>query len=154
MPTGTQVFDWTIPDEWNVRGAQLVGSDGEVVVDYADSNLQIVGYSMPVDTEVTLEELQPHLHSIPEQPDAIPFVTSYYHRTWGFCLPHSQREQVRPGTYRARIEATLEPGSLTYGELILPGKVDDEIFISNYVCHPSMANNELSGPRVATGITT
>jgi len=154
VPTGTQVFDWTIPDEWNVRGAQLVGPDGEVVVDYADSNLHIVGYSIPVDMELTLEELRPHLHSIPEQPDAIPFITSYYHRTWGFCLAHRQREQLKPGTYRAVIDATLEPGSLTYGELILPGKVDDEIFISTYVCHPSLANNELSGPMVALGLAT
>lgn len=154
VPTGTQVFDWTIPDEWNVKGAQLIGPDGEVVLDYSNSNLHIVGYSIPVDVELTLEELQPHLHSIPEQPEAIPYITSYYHPNWGFCLPHSQREQLKPGTYRAVIETTLEPGSLSYGELILPGKVDDEIFISTYVCHPSMANNELSGPMVATGLAT
>jgi len=154
VPSGTQVFDWTIPDEWNMRSAQLIGPDGEVVVDYVDSNLHVVGYSIPIDTELTLEELQPHLHSIPEQPNAIPYVTSYYHRNWGFCLPHSKREQLKPGTYRAKVDATLEPGSLTYGELILPGKVGDEIFISTYVCHPSMANNELSGPMVALGLAT
>ena len=154
VPSGTEVFDWTIPDEWNVRGAQLIGPDGEVVVDHADSNLSIVGYSVPVDVQLTLEELQPHLHSIPEQPDAIPFITSYYHRTWGFCLTDNLRKTLKPGTYRAKIDATLEPGSLTYGELILPGKVEDEIFISTYVCHPSLANNELSGPMVATGLAT
>ena len=154
VPTGTQVFDWTIPDEWNVKGAQLIGPDGGVVIDYANSNLHIVGYSIPVDTELTLEELQPYLHSIPEQPEAIPFITSYYHRTWGFCLPHNQREHLKPGKYKAKIDTTLEPGSLTYGELILPGKVEDEIFISTYVCHPSLANNELSGPMVATGLAT
>lgn len=152
VPSGTSAFDWTVPDEWNVRGAKLVGPDGRTVVDYADSNLHVVGYSVPVDVELTLGELQPHLHSIPEQPEAIPFVTSYYHRTWGFCLPHRDRESLPEGTYRAVIDATLEPGSLTYGELILPGETQDEIFLSTYVCHPSLANNELSGPMVATGL--
>lgn len=152
VASGTSAFDWTVPDEWNVRGARLIGPDGSTVVDYADSNLHVVGYSVPVDVTLSLEELQPHLHSIPEQPDAIPFVTSYYHRTWGFCLPHHVRESLPEGTYRAVIDATLEPGSLTYGELILPGETDDEVFLSTYVCHPSLANNELSGPMVATGL--
>jgi len=152
VPSGTSAFDWTVPDEWNVRGARLIGPDGSTVLDYADSNLHVVGYSVPVDVELTLEELQPHLHSIPEQPEAIPFVTSYYHRTWGFCLPHHLRQSLPQGTYRAVIEATLEPGSLTYGELILPGETEDEVFLSTYVCHPSLANNELSGPMVATGL--
>jgi aminopeptidase-like protein len=152
VPTGTEAFDWTVPDEWTIRGARLIGPDGAIVVDYANSNLHVVGYSIPVDAEFTLEELQPHLHSIPEEPDAIPFITSYYHRTWGFCLPHAVRENLKPGTYRAVIDTTLEPGSLTYGELILPGESDDEIFLSTYVCHPSLANNELSGPMVATGL--
>jgi aminopeptidase-like protein len=152
VPSGTQVFDWTVPDEWTIRGARLIGPDGEVVVDYADSNLHVVGYSIPVDTDITLEDLQPHLHSIPEQPDAIPFVTSYYHRTWGFCLTDRLRSQLKPGTYRAVIDSSLEPGNLTYGELILPGEVDDEIFLSTYVCHPSIANNELSGPVVAVAL--
>lgn len=154
VPSGTDVFDWTIPDEWNMKCAQLIGPDGEVVIDYAHNNLHVVGYSVAVNLELTLEQLQPHLHSIPEQPDAIPYVTSYYNRTWGFCLPHRQRELLKPGRYRAVIDATLEPGFLTYADLVLPGKVEDEIFISTYVCHPSMANNELSGPMVATGLAT
>lgn len=154
VPSGTKVFDWEIPDEWNVHGAQLIGPEGEVVVDYAHSNLHIVGYSIPVDLKLSLDQLQGHLHSIPEQPDAIPYVTSYYNRTWGFCLSDRKRQQLKPGTYRVVIDTTLDPGSLTYGELILPGKVDDEIFISTYVCHPSMANNELSGPMVAMGLAT
>ena len=152
VPSGTQAFDWTVPDEWNISGARLIDPDGNVVVDYADSNLHVVGYSVPVDATLTLDELQPHLHSIPEQPDAIPFVTSYYHPTWGFCLTHEQRERLKPGRYRAVIDSTLGPGSLTYGELILPGRSSDEVFLSTYVCHPSLANNELSGPMVAVGL--
>lgn len=152
VPSGTQVFDWTIPQEWVIRGARLIGPDGETVVDLKDSNLHIVGYSIGVDTEIPLEDLQQHLHSIPEQPDAIPFVTSYYHPNWGFCLTHRQREQLQPGMYRAIIDAEHIDGSLTYGELIIPGQVEDEIFLSTYVCHPSMANNELSGPVVTTAL--
>jgi aminopeptidase-like protein len=152
VPSGSKVFDWIVPDEWAIRGARLIGPSGEVIVDLADCNLHVVGYSQPVDLELTLAELEPHLHSIPEQPDAIPFITSYYHPNWGFCLPHRVRETLAPGTYRAVIDATLAPGSLTYGELILPGESADEIFLSTYVCHPSMANNELSGPMVATGL--
>ena len=152
VPSGTQAFDWTVPDEWNIRGAYLLGPDGQRVVDFADSNVHVVSYSTPVDVELSLEQLQEHLHSDELLPDAIPYVTSYYNRNWGFCLPHSQRVSLTDGTYRAVIDSTLEPGHLTYGEFIIPGESDEEVFISTYICHPSLANNELSGPVVAVGL--
>ena len=152
VPTGTRVFDWTIPQEWIIRGARLIGPDGVTIIDLKESNLHVVGYSVGIDLELTLEELEPHLHSIPDQPDAIPFVTSYYHPNWGFCLTHEQRERLKPGTYRAIIDAEHIDGSLTYGELLIPGETPDEVFLSTYICHPSLANNELSGPVVASAL--
>ena len=152
VPSGTRVLDWIVPDEWNVRSATLTGPDGEVVADFEQSNLHLMGYSEPVDVHLTLDDLQDHLHSIPEQPTAIPYVTSYYNRRWGFCITHEARMRLVPGIYHARIDSTLEPGSLTYGELLIPGESSDEIFVSTYVCHPSLANNELSGPMVTTGL--
>jgi len=152
VPSGTQVFDWIIPEEWTIREATLTDPNGKVVIDLADNNLHVLGYSTAVDTTLPLAELQEHLHSIPEQPEAIPFLTSYYHPNWGLCLTHEQRESLVPGTYHVRIDAEHKPGSLTYGELVIPGESQDEIFISTYICHPSMANNELSGPVVATAL--
>lgn len=145
-------MDWTIPDEWSVRDAYLADESGKRVVDWRESNLHIVSYSEPVDRWVEWEELQHHMHSDVEIPNAIPYVTSYYNRTWGFCLTHETREALVPGRYRAVIDSALRPGTLTYGELVLPGETDHEVFISTYVCHPSLANNELSGPVVAVGV--
>lgn len=152
VPSGTQVMDWTIPDEWRVDSAYLEDASGQRIIDWDDSNLHLVSYSEPVDQWVELNDLQSHLHSDAELPDAIPYVTSYYHPTWGFCLPHSARLEMQPGRYHAVINSELFPGSLTYGEWVLAGESDREVFISTYVCHPSMANNELSGPVVAVGV--
>jgi len=152
VATGTQVLDWVVPDEWNLRDAYLVAPNGKRIIDLVESNVHVVSYSEPVDLSLELTQLQEHLHSDPELPDAIPYVTSYYNRNWGFCLTQKQRDTFEPGTYRAVIDATLKPGSLTYGEWVLPGKSSDEVFISTYVCHPSLANNELSGPVVAIAL--
>ena len=152
IASGAKAFDWTVPDEWNLHDAALFDEAGERVIDFRASNLHVLGYSEPVDLWLDLEALQPHLYSLPEQPDAIPYVTSYYKRRWGFCLTDRQRRTLKPGRYRAMIDSTLAPGVLNYGECILPGTSGREVLLSTYVCHPSMGNNELSGPVVTLAL--
>jgi aminopeptidase-like protein len=154
VPSGTQVFDWTIPKEWNVSEAYILGPDGSRIVDFKENNLHLMGYSTPVDQVMPLSELLPHLYSMPDQPTWIPYVTSYYKERWGFCMTHEQQQSLPEGQYHVVIRSELKDGSLTYGELVLPGQTDDEVLITSYLCHPSMANNELSGPVVLSQLIT
>jgi aminopeptidase-like protein len=150
VPTGTQVFDWTIPPEWNIRDAYVADAHGNRVVDFRACNLHVVSYSTPVKKKMSLAELKEHLSTIPERPEWIPYRTSYYRRYWGFCLSHSALLGLEDGEYEVCIDSTLEDGHLTYGECFLPGERDEEVLISTHVCHPSLANDNLSGVAVAT----
>ncbi|HEY3499015.1 MAG TPA: DUF4910 domain-containing protein [Polyangiaceae bacterium] len=145
VPSGTPVLDWTVPREWNIRDAWIANERGERVVDFRVHNLHVVNYSVPVRARMTLEELRPRLHALPDRPDWIPYRTSYYDDSWGFCLSQRQLDALAPGNYEVCIDSTLEPGSLTYGEFVLPGTSSDEILISTHVCHPSLADDNLSG---------
>lgn len=152
IPTGTSVLDWTIPPEWNVRDAYIANSGGQRVVDFRDSNLHLVSYSIPIDRTVPRAELDAHLHSLPEQPDLIPYRTSYYTKSWGFCVSERQRQTLTDETYHVVIDASLEDGSLTYAESVIPGRVADEILLTTHVCHPSLANDNLTGIAVLTAL--
>ncbi len=149
VPTGTPVFDWTVPREWNIRDAWIKNSSGDKIVDFGASNLHVVGYSAPVEAKLSLEELSEHLYSLPEQPDRIPYRTSYYEERWGFCLAHADRMRLEPGEYEVCVDSVLKDGHLTYGECFLPGDEEGEYIIHTHVCHPSMCNDNLSGIAVA-----
>ena len=150
VPTGTKVFDWTIPNEWAIRDAYIENENGEKIVDMKVNNLHVMGYSTPVDEWMSLDDLKQHIYTLKDQPDLIPYCTSYYKERWGFCMSEEQLSSLPDGRYHAYIDSDLFEGSLTYGELLIPGESREEIFFSSYICHPSMANNECSGPVVMT----
>lgn len=150
VPTGTQVLDWSIPNEWNIKDAYIKDAQGKRVVDFQKHNLHILNYSVPVRGKFTLAQLKPHLFSLPEQPTLIPYRTSYYQENWGFCLSHRQLASLEEGEYEVCIDSELAPGALSYGELYLPGESEAEVLFSTHVCHPSLANDNLSGIAVMT----
>ncbi len=150
VPSGTKVFDWTVPREWSIRDAYVKNSSGDRVIDFRRHNLHVVNYSVPVQGKMSLAQLRPHLHTLPDQPDLIPYRTSYYKEDWGFCLPHRQLEQMPEDEYEVCIDSTLQDGHLTYGECLLKGASAQEVLISCHACHPSLCNDNLSGVTVAT----
>ena len=150
VPTGTPVFDWTVPKEWNIKDAYVANSHGERVIDFKKSNLHMLNYSTPVNQKMTLAELRPHLMTLPEHPDWIPYRTSYYQEKWGFCLSQNQLDALPEDDYHVVIDSSLEAGSLSYGEYVIPGESSDEVLISCHTCHPSLCNDNLSGIALAT----
>ena len=150
VASGTPVLDWVVPREWNIRDAYVKNAAGERVIDFTRSNLHVVSYSVPVSARMTLAELRPHLHTLPDRPDAIPYRTSYYNESWGLCLSQRTLDGLPDGEYEVCIDSTLAPGTLTYGELVVPGTLDAEILVSAHVCHPSLADDNLSGIAVST----
>ena len=152
VPTGTRVFDWTVPKEWNIRDAYIQNCAGVRVIDFHQSNLHVLNYSVPVRARLTSAELKPHLFSIPEHPDWIPYKTSYYSPTWGFCVTHRQLQSLQDDEYDVCIESSLADGHLTYAECVLPGRETDEVLVSTHICHPSLCNDNLSGISVAVSL--
>ena len=150
IPSGTEVFDWIVPKEWHAKDGYIITPNGDKICDFKVNNLHLLGYSTSFDGSISLDELKEHLYTLPEQPEAIPYNTSYYAERWGFCLSQNQYDQLEDGDYYVKIEAKHFDGVLNYAELVLPGKSQQEVFLSTYICHPSMANNELSGPTVVT----
>ncbi len=149
VSSGTQVFDWTIPKEWVIHEAFIEDEEGRHIIDFKDHNLHVMGYSTPVDRWVELDELKDYIYTQPDQPEVIPYVTSYYKERFGFCMSEKQKSMLTPGRYHMYIDSELMDGNLTYGEIVIPGEREDEIFFSTYICHPSMANNECSGPALS-----
>jgi aminopeptidase-like protein len=150
VPSGTPVFDWTVPREWNIRDAWIKDPSGRKVVDFQDCNLHVLNYSVPVHEKLPLAELRKHLFTLPDKPDLIPYRTSYYKEAWGFCLQHRTLEALPEGEYEVHVDSTLEDGALTYGECLLPGDSEREVLLSTHVCHPSLCNDNLSGIAVMT----
>jgi len=148
VPSGTKVFDWIIPKEWNIKEAWIKDSSGKTIVDIKNNNLHILNYSTPCHIKIGLDELKTHLYSLPDNPDWIPYVTSYYKERWGFCISHNELIRLLDDEYEVYIDSELKDGSLTYGEILIKGDTEEEIFLSTDICHPQMANNELSGPAV------
>lgn len=154
VPTGTKVLDWEIPNEWTIGDAWVKNAEGEKIVDFKKLNLHVLNYSTPVDKRIKLNELKEHLYTIPEYPDWIPYRTSYYNRQWGFCISHNQFENLPDGDYQVKIDAELKPGSLTYGEVFIPGRSEEEVLFSCHICHPSLCNDNLSGIVLATKLAS
>jgi aminopeptidase-like protein len=152
VPSGTPIHDWEVPQEWHIHEAWLEGPDGEIYADFDQTNLAVMNYSEPVDISLSRESLEPYLYTDPEVPNATPYVTSYYERNWGFCLPHDRYEQLPEGEYHAYIDSEFVDGELNYGHTTLAGDSEEELLLSSYLCHPSLANNELSGPLVLTDL--
>lgn len=150
VPSGTKVFDWEVPKEWNIKSAYIKDSSGQIVVDFKNSNLHVLNYSTPINAEVSLEELKKHLHYLPEYPEWVPYRTSYYKEDWGFCLSYNQFQTLKNEKYNVCIDSTLQPGHLTYAECFVAGEISDEILVSTHICHPSLANDNLAGISVVT----
>ena len=150
VKSNTKVFDWKVPPEWKVYEAYIVTPDGKKICDFKKNNLHLVGYSIPINKIITKNELEKHLYSLPNQPNAIPYITSYYKKNWGFCISENNRKKLKKGKYKIVINTKLFMGVLNYGEILIKGKSEKEVFLSSYICHPSMANNEISGPSVLT----
>ena len=147
--SGSRVYDWTVPLEWEVHEAYILTPDGCKIANFAENNLHLIGYSIPVHAQMSLEEIKPYLHTLPQQPDAVPYLTAYYGNTWGFCLTEQEYQKLKPGMYEVVVDTVLQPGGMSLADAVLTGRSAKEILISTYLCHPSMANNELSGPLVA-----
>lgn len=150
VPSGTKVFDWVVPKEWNIREAYIRDSKGNKIIDFEDSNLHVLNYSVPVRKQIALKELKEHLFSMPDRPDWIPYRTSYYDENWGFCIEHNKLNDLKDENYEVLIDSSLEDGHLTYGEYYIQGRSKDEVLISTHICHPSLCNDNLSGIAIAT----